>query len=247
MPPSPMDAGDRGAGVPDRRDPSSGRLSRPDLVLVPGVGYLPRNHFWCSFLLEELEDCRQMKRIFGSLLVIVAIVGAGVLATGAYFTTTDTANNYTFTTGSASLVFGPCAGVNADCSAVVPTLTTYSFVTSTQTGPGLTSEGCMVVENTGAYLLHLTANEVVASASPDGMQDAFQVYSALTNSEPAPDPATGAVIYSVQSARSAAAAGNVAVTDLAPLAKIYILTKNSWDSTGNQNGLQNGNITSTPR
>ena len=185
-----------------------------------------------------------MKRIIGSLFAIVAIVGAGVIATGAYFQTTDTANNYTFTTSSASLVFGPCGNgsqANVDCSTVDPNLTTYTFVTSTPTGPGLTSEGCMVVQNKGTYLLHLTANEVVTSASPDGMQDAFQVYSALTNSSCA-DPATGAVLYNVQSARSAASAGNVVVTDLAPNARIYILTKNSWNSTGNQNALQNGQI-----
>ena len=185
-----------------------------------------------------------MKRIIGSLFAIVAIVGAGVISTGAFFQTTDTANNYTFTTSSANLVFGPCGNgsqANVDCSNAGATLTTYSFVDKTPTGPGLTSEGCMVVQNKGSYLLHLTAKEVVTGASPDGMQDAFQVYSALTDSN-CTDPANGAVLYNVQSARSAANAGNVIVTDLAPDARIYILTKNSWDSTGNQNALQNGQI-----
>jgi len=191
-----------------------------------------------------LEDYRQMKRIFASLFVVVALVGAGVLATGAYFQTTDTANNYHFTTGSASLVFGPCGNgnqVNINCSATVPTLTNYSFVDSTKTGPDLTSEGCMVVQNTGDYLLHLTANEVVTTAAPDGMQDAFQVYTALTDYN-CSDPAAGAAIYNLQSARSAAAAGTVAVTDLAAGAKIYILTKNSWSCPGNCNALEKGNI-----
>jgi hypothetical protein len=182
-----------------------------------------------------------MKRIFASLFVVVALVGAGVLATGAYFQTTDTANNYHFTTGSASLVFGACPGTNVDCSGVVPALKDYSFVDSTPTGPDLTSQGCMVVQNNGPYLLHLTANEVVTLASPDGMKDAFQVYSALTNSACA-DPAAGAAIYNLQSARSAAAAGDVVVTDLAAGAKIFILTKNSWSCPGNCNALENGNI-----
>jgi ABC-type glycerol-3-phosphate transport system substrate-binding protein len=185
-----------------------------------------------------------MKRIIGSLFAIVAIVGAGVIATGAYFTTTDTASNYTFTAGSAGLVFAPCgtgSQVNIDCSSVTPTLTTYPFVTSQATGPGLAAAGCMVVENTGPYLLHLTANEVVTGATPDGMQDAFQVYSQLTNSGCA-DPSGLGMIYSWQSARSAASAGNVAVTDLAPGAKIFILLKNRWDSTGNQNALQGGTL-----
>ncbi len=183
-----------------------------------------------------------MKRILGSLLVIVAIIGAGVLATGAYFQTTDTANNYTFTTSSPGLLFGFCpGGTNVACDQSNATLTTYSFSTPSQTGPDLAGVGCLVVKNSGPYLLHLTANEVVGGASPDGMQDAFRVESQLTNSNCA-DPSGLAEVYSWQSARQAQADGNVVVTDLAPGAVIYLLQRNRWDSTGNQNGLENGTI-----
>ncbi len=183
-----------------------------------------------------------MKRIFGSLFVIVAIIGAGVLATGAYFQTTDTANHYEFTTSSPNLLFGFCpGGTNVACPDSNATLTTYTFSTSSPTGPGLTGVGCLVVKNNGPYLLHLTANEVVAGATPAGMQDAFQVESQLTNSNCA-DPSGFAEVYSWQSAASAQAAGNVVVTDLAPNAVIYLLQRNRWDSSGNQNGLENGTI-----
>jgi hypothetical protein len=182
-----------------------------------------------------------MKRILGSLFVIVAIVGAGIAATGAYFTTTDTANNYHFYTSSASLSFNFCPGTNTDCSTTPANLTSYTFSTASLTGPGQSGVGCLVVENTGQYLLHLTSQLVVTSASPDGMQDAFQVESQLTNSNCA-DPSGYSEIFSWQSARNAAAAGAVTVQDLAPGQKIYILERNRWDSTGNQNALQNGDI-----
>ena len=183
-----------------------------------------------------------MKRIIGSFFAIIAIIGAGVLATGAYFQTTDSANNYTFTTGSASLVFGFCpGGTNADCSGVVPNLTTYTFTTSQLTGPDQTGAGCLVLQNTGPYLLHLTARELVTLANPDAMQDAFQVSAQLTNSNCA-DPSGFAMIYNSQSARAAAALGDVGVADLAPAAKIYILQKNSWACPGNCNALQGGTI-----
>jgi hypothetical protein len=180
-----------------------------------------------------------VKRILASLFVIIGVVGVSALATGAYFQTTDTLNNYTFTTGSASLDFGFCPGINQDCSAVTPNLTTYTFSTASMTGPDQVGMACIVVKNTGPYLLHLTAKLTVTYQSTAGMQTAFQVYSQLTNSNCA-SPSGYAFIYPWQSAAQAQSAGNVPVGSLAPGASIYVLEENRWDSTNtNQNNLEN--------
>jgi hypothetical protein len=181
-----------------------------------------------------------MKRIALSLFVITAIVSVGVYATGAYFTDSISANNYTFTAGSAGLKFGFCPGLNTDCSTTSASLDNYTFSTAQATGPGITAEDCIVVENVGDFALTLTALQQVTYASPDGMQDAFQVYAETTDHSC--EPGTGSAIYSWQSARSAASAGNVPVGSLAAHARLYIIQKNAWDSTGNQNALQGGTL-----
>ena len=72
------------------------------------------------------------------------------------------------------------------------------------------------------------------------MRDAFQVSAATADSSC--NPGSGSPIYSTQSARSAATAGDVTVGDLAAGARMYVLISNSWDSAGNQNALQGQSI-----
>jgi hypothetical protein len=191
-----------------------------------------------------------MKRIALALFAIAAVVAGGYFATSAYFTDTITQNNYTFTTGSADLKFGFCPGINANCASVPASLDTYSFVTSEVTGPGQSGSGCLVVQNTGNYLLHLTSQLTVASespvvAGPYGFQDAFLV-KAEKGVDSSCTPGTGTALYSQQSARSAAGFTNLPVGDLAPGAKMYFIISNAWDSSWDQTtppyDLQNGNI-----
>jgi hypothetical protein len=187
-----------------------------------------------------------MQRIALALFAIVGVAAVGVFATSAYFTDTITQNNYTFTAGNADLKFGFCPGISTDCSSVTPALDTYTFSTSQATGPGQSGSACLVVENTGDYLLHLTSQATVASESPIvaypyGFQDAFQV-AAEKNVNSSCTPGTGAALYSLQSARSAASFSNLPVGDLAPGAKMYVIISNSWDSSWDQTALQGGNI-----
>lgn len=179
-----------------------------------------------------------MKRISLALFAIAAVVAGGYFATSAYFTDTVSQNNYTFTTGHATLRFAPCPGLATDCSTTSAGLHDYTFVTSQLTGPGKSGSSCLVIQNTGDYLLHLTSNMAVTVASPDGMQDALQVSAAAADSS-----CNGTSwLYGLQSARNAASAGDVAIGDLAPGARMYIIIGNAWDSTGNQNALQGGTL-----
>ncbi len=191
-----------------------------------------------------------MKRIALALFAIIGVVSAGVYATSAYFTDTVSQNNYTFTTGSADLKFGFCPGISTDCSAVAASFDTYTFDTSQPTGPGKSGSGCVVVQNTGDYALHLTSQITVASESPVvsapyGMQDAFLV-KADKDVDSSCTPGTGTPLYSLQSARSAASFSNLPVGDLAPGAKMYFIISNAWDSSWDQStppyDLQGGNI-----
>jgi hypothetical protein len=181
-----------------------------------------------------------MKRIALALFAIGAVVAGGYFATSAFFTDTITQNNFTFNTGTASLKFGFCPGTATDCSGVVADRHDYSFSTASTTGPGLSGTSCLVIENTGQYLMHLTSRLDIVSATADGMRDAFQVSAATADSSC--NPGSGAVIYPTQSARSAATAGDVGVGDLAAGARMYVLISNSWDSAGNQNALQGQSI-----
>ena len=98
-----------------------------------------------------------MRRIFASLFVIAAIIGVGVFATSAYFTDTVTQNNLTFQTGNAALRFGFCPGMSADCSTTSATLHDLSSFPAATIGPGSNNADCMVIQNTGAYALNMTA------------------------------------------------------------------------------------------
>jgi predicted ribosomally synthesized peptide with SipW-like signal peptide len=183
-----------------------------------------------------------MQRIALALFAIVGVAAAGVFATSAYFTDTVTQNNYTFKTSSADLKFGFCPGIAADCSGTAATLDSIDFDplrpgSEVVTGPGKSGSDCLVVENKGDYALNLTSLFSVALASPDGMQDAFEVKAATADSACNPP---GVDVYSWQSARTAAGQPPQPVGTLAPNGRLYVIISNRWNSAGNQNALQNG-------
>jgi hypothetical protein len=181
-----------------------------------------------------------MRRIILSLFAISTIVGVGVFATGAYFTDTVTQDNYTFTTGSADLKIAFCTGgVGADCSGVHGTLDTVTFTDPQTTGPGITADDCLVIENTGEYALTLSSQLFVTYQSNTDMDNFFEVETDQANTS---CQATG-TLRGWASAQDAAAAGQVASgITLAPDARLWIITRNRWNSTGDQNYLQNGSI-----
>jgi hypothetical protein len=189
------------------------------------------------------QEISRMKRIALSLFAIIAIISVGVFATGAYFTDSISATNYTFTTGSADLKFNFCGDgehLNIDCSTTSATLDSVNFTTAQTIGPGIENDGCLVIQNTGQYTLNLKASLTVTS-DPAGMWNAFQVYSAITN-----DHCNPGVISSTpfpwESAHTAQGAGAVSIGSLAPGARMYVIQSNGWDSTGDQNSMQNQTI-----
>jgi hypothetical protein len=181
-----------------------------------------------------------MRRILLSLFVISAVAGIGILATGAYFTDTVTQDNYTFTTGSADLKLGFCGPVGTDCSSTAASLDGYTFSTSQLTGPGEEASDCLVVENTGDYALTLSSQLFVTGYSHPDMAAYFEVAADHANSS----------CYATSNARpwnsaaGEAGAGKVSSGQtLAPGARAYFITYNRWNSTGDQNYLQNGFLT----
>ncbi len=180
-----------------------------------------------------------MKRIFASLFVVAAIVGVGVLATGAYFTDTVNNTNYTFNTGSADLKLGLCGEIGADCHLTPANLDSLDMSTlglppsETLTGPGIEHSGCLVIENKGDYALKLTGRLVVTDYDHAGMLQAFQV--ALNAASNGCNPVGNVVPWtSVGSVVNPIDSG----VTLAPGDRFYAIFYNRWDSTGDQNALQ---------
>jgi hypothetical protein len=179
-----------------------------------------------------------MRRIALALFAIVGVVSAGVFATGAYFSDTITANNYTFTTGTADLKFGFCGPVGIDCSGTAALLDTWTFTTSQDIGPGIENSDCLVVENKGDYDLTLSSALSIVSFSHPDMRVAFEVAADQANS-------SCQAVSSLNGWQSALDAANNSPTPagtLAPGQRMYIIQYNRWNSTGNQNHLQNGSI-----
>ena len=180
------------------------------------------------------------RKILASLFVISAVIGLGVFATGAYFTDTITQDNYTFTTGSADLKLGFCGAPGTDCSGTPATLDNVYFNSPAQdvvTGPGKSGSECIVVENKGAYALTLSSQLFVTNYSHPNMAVFFQVAAENANNV---CNSTG-FVRGWATAANEAGAGLVGLgITLAPGARAYFLTDNRWDSTGDQNYLQNG-------
>jgi hypothetical protein len=181
------------------------------------------------------------RKILASLFAITAIIGAGVFATGAYFTDTITQDNYTFTTSTADLKLGFCGGgVGTNCSAQPATIDNITFTSPTDdqvTGPGKSGVDCIVIQNTGQYSLTLTTRLFVTQATPAGMANAFEVAADKAN-----DQCNGLVtLRDWASANAAQGLGAVPTgVTLAPGDRLYVLTYNRWNSSGDQSGLVNG-------
>jgi predicted ribosomally synthesized peptide with SipW-like signal peptide len=180
-----------------------------------------------------------VRRIIVSLFVIAGLVGVGVFATSAYFTDTVNESNLTFTTGNADLKFGFCdPGVGGNCAdEPVATLDSFDFgpLPDVLTGPGQTHADCLYFDNTGDYALNLTGGIFSYFQSHPDMDDAFLVKAELANSScQATSP-----VFGSQSVLSAYNAGFQSFGSLAPAGRLYVIWSNSWDSTGNQNALQN--------
>ncbi len=180
-----------------------------------------------------------MRKIMSSLFVIAAVLGVGIFATGAYFSDTITQEDYTFTTGSADLKFGFCGSLGAFCDSSGAVLDNYTVTTSQTTGPGIEASNCIVVKNVGLYTLNLSSQLVITDFSDIGMTSAFQVAADTASNNCV---STGG-LRPWASAASEQAAGQVSLgISLAPGASTYFILYNRWDSTGDQNSLQNESL-----
>jgi hypothetical protein len=178
-----------------------------------------------------------MRRILSSVFIIVSLLGVGVYATGAYFTDTITQNDYTFTTSSADLKFAFCGSIGTDCSTTAATLDNHTFTTAQETGPGKSASGCLVVENTGSYAMTLSSRLNITDYSHIDMAYFFLVSADRANSS----CFSTSVIRPWARAQAEANAGLVPLgISLAPGERLYLITYNDWDSTGDQNYLENG-------
>jgi hypothetical protein len=178
-----------------------------------------------------------MRKIMSSLFVIAALLGVGVFATGAYFSDTITQEDYTFTTGSADLKFGFCGPLGAFCDSAGATLDNYTFTTAQTTGPGIEASNCIVVKNVGLYTLNLSSQLFITDYSHLDMTVAFQVAADSANNNCV---STGG-LRPWASASAEAAAGQVPLgITLAPGASTYFILYNRWDSSWDQNYLENG-------
>lgn len=182
-----------------------------------------------------------MRKIMSSLFVIAAVLAVGVVATGAYFSDTITQDNYTFTTGNADLKLGFCGGAEGtDCTGVAASIDNITFNSPAQdvvTGPGKSGTECIVVQNTGVYSLALSSQLFVNSSSHPDMEQYFEVSADRANGFCNPL----STIRPWNSALGEANAGLVPLSiTLAPGDRLYILTRNRWNSAGDQNHLENG-------
>jgi hypothetical protein len=178
-----------------------------------------------------------VRKILASLFVIGALLSVGVFATGAFFTDTVTQNNLTFQTTAASLQYGFCPGMQTDCSTTAASLHDLSSFPVAHIGPGINNADCMVIQNTGTYALNLTGGVATYTQSTGGMDGAFLVKAETSDSSC--NPGSGSVVFGTQSLASAYGAHAQSFGSLAPGGKLYVIWSNSWDSTGNQNALQN--------
>ena len=182
-----------------------------------------------------------MRKIMSSIFVIAAVLAVGVVATGAYFSDTITQDNYTFTTGNADLKLGVCGGAEGtDCTGVAAALDNITFSSPAQdvvTGPGTSGTECIVVENTGLYSLALSSQLFVTDYSHPNMATFFEVSADRANGFCNPL----STLRPWNSAIGEHTAGLVPLSiTMAPGDRLYILTRNRWNSTGDQNYLQNG-------
>ena len=182
-----------------------------------------------------------MRKIMSSLFVIAAVLAVGVVATGAYFSDTITQDNYTFTTGNADLKLGFCGGAEGtDCTGVAATIDNITFSSPSQdvtTGPGTSGTECIVVENTGLVL-----SRAVESAVRHGLQPSQHgnlLRSLRGQGQRILQPALDASPVEFSDRRAHCRTRSARASPW-HRAIACILTRNRWNSTGDQNYLQNG-------
>ncbi len=178
-----------------------------------------------------------MRRILSSVFIIVSLLGVGVYATGAYFTDTITQNDYTFTTSSADLKFAFCGPIGTDCSTTAATLDDHTFTDDQETGPGKSASGCLVVENTGSYAMALSSRLNITDYSHIDMATYFLVAADQANSNCNPIATLRPQARAINEANAGLVPLNI---NLNPGERLYIITYNSWDSSNDQNYLENG-------
>jgi hypothetical protein len=180
-----------------------------------------------------------MKRILGSLFVIMAIVGIGVFTTGAYFTSTVSTSNQVFTTSTAGLKFGQCGVIGSDCSGVAATFTTLDMTnlptpSGQLTGPGIQNEGCMVIENTGPYDMTLSTVISFTTSNTD-----FGVYFQLAADQANSSCYVTGALMPWTPATTAQSNSPLAFGTLAHGQRLYAILYNRWNSAGvNQDYLK---------
>ncbi len=177
-----------------------------------------------------------MRKILASLFVIVAVVGIGIFATGAYFTDTVSTTNQVFTTSTADLKFGQCGLAGDDCSLIPANMDTLDMTGIVQkTGPGKVNSGCMVIENKGDYDLTLSSTVAYTTSHPD-----FAAYFQLAANEASSSCIAGASLLGWTPAVTAAGSSPFPFgAVLHPTDRMYVMLYNRWNSADPQNYLQN--------
>ncbi len=184
-----------------------------------------------------------MRRIIASLFVVVAITGAGVLATGAYFQASTQVNNVTLTAGSANIGIGACVGSGCTINnfdAAAKGVIDGSALPVPPVGPGMDTIFCLAVAAEGSYPLTLT--QTISGIDNGALAAALRLKVM---------PADGACHATVAPALADNTLDqwNNYVLTLAtnsPVAsKVYVLEELSWDPTanaGDQNALQGQSV-----
>ncbi len=119
-----------------------------------------------------------MRRIIASLFVVVAVMGAGVLATGAYFQVKTEVDGVQFQAGSANIGLAAC--VNAGCTLDLPPGPAGGVVVPPSAlpvigpvGPGYSQTFCLAVMAIG-YDLNIT-QKLSGLNDPHGLSTAIDL------------------------------------------------------------------------
>ena len=182
-----------------------------------------------------------MRKILASLFVIIAVVGAGVFATGAYFTDTVTQSNLTFQTGTADLKFGFCPGLAADCSGVTAYPGRPGHVPVRDDRPR--HHECRLHGLPEHRSICPQPDRWHRYVRPDGPRHELRLPRQGRDRRTSSCQAVGSVVFGMQPLHQAYLASPQSFGSLAPAARIYVIWSNAWDSTGNQNSFQNQTIT----
>jgi hypothetical protein len=118
-----------------------------------------------------------MRRIIASLFVVVAITGAGVLATGAYFQVKTEVDGVTFSAGTANIALAECEGVGCPLGTPDPAggvvVPPGALPAIGPVGPGYTKTFCLAVMAIG-YDLNIT-QRLSGLNDPHGLSTAIDL------------------------------------------------------------------------